>query len=118
MDMIGRNVYYLLRRLMRDYKVDSNWGIKEWQWLITQLNDYILHVPCDALENRDASKVQFTKIDMNKVLDFALPNSYQTKLIRINWNIYEKQFIETINKLQAVESESKVEAGKAKATQR
>ena len=27
-DMIRRNVYYLLRRLMRDYKVDANRGIK------------------------------------------------------------------------------------------
>ena len=29
MDMIGRNAYYFLRRLMRDYKVNSNQGIKE-----------------------------------------------------------------------------------------
>ena len=29
-DMIGCNAYYLLRRLIRDYKVDPNWGIKEW----------------------------------------------------------------------------------------
>ena len=28
---IGCNAYYLLRRLMRDYKVDANRGIKEWQ---------------------------------------------------------------------------------------
>ena len=82
--MIGRNVYYLLRRLMRDYKVDSNQGIKGWQWRITQLNGYILHVPYCALENHNASKVQFTKIDMRKILDFALPNSYHKKLFRID----------------------------------
>ena len=29
-DMVGANAYYLLRRLIRDYKVNPNRGIKEW----------------------------------------------------------------------------------------
>ena len=37
-DMIGCNVFYLLRRLIHDYKVDPHRGIKEWQWRMTQLN--------------------------------------------------------------------------------
>ena len=113
-DMIGRNAYYLLKCLMQDYKVNSNQRVKEWQCRINQLNGYILHVPCDALENRSASKVQFTEIDMREILDFALPNSYQTKLFGIDWNIYEKPFMETIDKLQAIKPEIKVEAAKAK----
>ena len=82
--MAGRNVYYLLRRLMRDYKVDLNRGIKEWQWRITQVYGYILHVPCDALEKRNAPKVQFTEIDMREILNYALPNSYLKKLCGID----------------------------------
>ena len=89
-DMTGRNAYQLLRRIMRHYKVDPNRRIKEWQTRINQLNGYMLHVSCDALENCGASKVKFTKIDMREILDFALPNNYQTKLFGINWNIYEK----------------------------
>ena len=112
-DMIGHNAYYLLRRLMRDYKVDLNWGIKEWQWRITQLNAYILQVPCDALENYNAFKVQFTIIDIRKILHFTLPNSYWTKLFEIDWNIYEEQFMKTINKHQAIKPEIKAEAAKA-----
>lgn len=30
-DMIGRNAHYLLRKLIRFYKIDPNRGIKEWQ---------------------------------------------------------------------------------------
>ena len=55
-DMIGRNAYQLLRRLIRHYKVDPNRRIKEWQNRVNQLNGYILHVPCDSLENRNESK--------------------------------------------------------------
>ena len=99
---------------MRDYKFNSNRGVKEWQCRINQLNGYILHVSCDALENCGASKVQFTEIDMREILDFALPNSYQKKLFGIDWNIYEEQFMKTIDKLQAIEPEFKAEAAKAK----
>ena len=44
-DMIENNTYYLLSRLMRDYKVDENCGVKEWQWHMTQLNNYIIYCP-------------------------------------------------------------------------
>ena len=56
-NMIRRNVYKLLQRLIRHYKVDPNQGIKKWQTCINQLNSYIFHVSCYALENCCASKV-------------------------------------------------------------
>ena len=87
-DMIGRNVYQLLQRLIRHYKVDPNQGIKGWQTRINQLNDYILHVPCDALENCNEPKVKYTEIDMRKILDFALPSNYSATLFNLDWNIY------------------------------
>ena len=43
-NMIGRNAYQLLRRLMQNYKVDSNQGVKEWQCCINQLSGYIVHM--------------------------------------------------------------------------
>ena len=113
-NIIGRNAYYFLRRLIHDYKVDSNHRIKEWQWRVTQLNSYILYVPSDSLENCGASKVQFTEIDMCKILDYALPNSYCKKLFGIDWIIYEQEFIQTINKLQAIKPEIKAKVAKAK----
>ena len=51
---------------------------------------------------------------MRKILDFALPNSYRKKLFRINQNIYEQEFIQTIDKLQSIEPEIKAKAAKAK----
>ena len=71
--MVGRNAYYLIRRLMRDYKVDAVRGIKEWQWHMNQLNDYIMLQLCNALENHGALKQAFTELDMRKILDMALP---------------------------------------------
>ena len=51
---------------------------------------------------------------MRKILGFALPNSYQKKLFGIDWNIYEENFMETVDKLQAIEPEIKAEVAKAK----
>ena len=82
--MIGSNAYQVLRWLIRHYKVDPNRRIKEWQTRINQLNDYILHVPCDALENCNESKVKYTEIDMRKILDFALPSTYSAKLFNLD----------------------------------
>ena len=71
--MIGCNTYYCLRPLMRNYKVNIVFGIKEWQWRINQLNDYIKFVQSKALDKRNALKEEFTKMDMRKILDMALP---------------------------------------------
>ena len=70
--MIGSNAYYLHRRLMCDYKVNANRGIREWQLRMTQLNNYIMYLPSEALQNRGAVKQGFTEIKMWKILDIAL----------------------------------------------
>ena len=62
-NMIGLNAYYLLRRLMCDYKVDTNSQVKEWQWPMTQLNNYIMYLPSETLENSGAVKQEFTEIE-------------------------------------------------------
>ena len=101
---------------MRDYKVDAVRGIKEWQWRMNQkqLDDYIMLLPCDTLENFGALKQRFTKLDMRKILNMALPNTYQKKLIGIDWNIHKMNYFKTINKLQHFEPKIKAEAAKAK----
>ena len=113
-DMIGRNAYYLLRRLMRNYKVDAVRGIQEWCWRMNQLNDYMLLVPCDALAKRDAPKEKYTEVEMREILDIALPEAYRKKLFGFNWNTYEEPFKETIDNLLRFEPEIKAEAAKAK----
>ena len=114
MDMIGRNAYQLLRKLIQFYKVDPNRGIKEWQNRINQLNGYVQHVPCDALENWNKPRVKFNETDLREILHFALPGTYSAKLLNINWNIYEKPFKETVDKLVTIEPEIKAERDKAK----
>ena len=81
---------------------------------MTQLNSYIMYLPSKALENRDALKKEFTKIEMREILDMALPNSYRKKLFGIDWNIYEQQFLKTINKLITVKPDIKAKTAKAK----
>ena len=73
-----------------------------------------MHVPSNALKNRGASKVQFTEINMREILDYALPNSYRKKLFGIDWNIYEQEFMQIMDKLQAIEPEIKAKAVKEK----
>ena len=99
---------------MRDYKVDTVRGIKVWQWRMNQLNDDIMLLPCNALENRGVLKQAFLELDMRKILNMALPNSYQKKLVGIDWNIHEANYFKTIDKLQHFEPEIKAEAAKAK----
>ena len=77
---------------------------------MNQLNDYIMLLPCDALENCGTLKQAFTKLDMSKILDMTLPNTYWKKLIGIDWNIHEMNYFKTINKLQHFEPEIKAEA--------
>ena len=55
---------------------------------MTQLNNYIMYLPSEALENRGAVKQEFTEIEMRQILDMVLPNSYHKKLFGIDWNIY------------------------------
>ena len=112
-DMIGRNAYYLLRRLMRNCKVDAVRGIQEWCWRMNQLDDYMLLVPCDALAKRDAPKEKYTEVEMREILDIALPEAYRKKLFGFNWNTYEEPFDETIDNLPRFEPEIKTEAAKA-----
>ena len=112
--MISRNAYYLLRRLIHDYKVDPHRGIKEWQWRINQLNSYIKFMPSKALEKRDGVKEEFTELDLREILDMAMPHSYRKKLTGNDWNIYEQPFMKTIGKLITFEPDIKAEATKAK----
>ena len=112
--MVGRNAYYLLRRLMHDYNVDPHRGIKEWQWRMNQLNSYIKFMPSNSLEKRDGVKEEFTKHNLREFLDIALPNSYHKKLTENDWNIYEETFMKTINKLITYELDIKTEIAKAK----
>ena len=51
---------------------------------------------------------------MREILDFVLPNSYSATLFVIDQKIYEKPFMETIDKLQAIKLETKAEVAKAK----
>ena len=81
---------------------------------MTQLNGYIIYLPCEALENQDALKEEFTKIKMREILDMALPNSYRKELFGIDWNIYEQPFLKTIDKLITVKPDIKAETAKAK----
>ena len=66
---------------------------------MTQLNNYIMYLPSEALENRTAVKQEFIEIKLRKILDMALPNSYRKKLFGIDWNIYEQTFLKTVDKL-------------------
>ena len=86
-NMIRRNAYYFLRRLMQDYKVNAIRGVKEWQWRMNQLNDYIMLVPSQALDNRNALKQEILALDTRKILDMALPTVYWNKLFGIGWDI-------------------------------
>ena len=81
---------------------------------MTQLNNYIMYVPSEALENRGAFKQEFTEVKMREIIDMALPNSYQKKLFGIDWNIYEQTFLKIVDKLQAVKPEIKAKTAKAK----
>ena len=114
-DMIGRNAYYLLRKLIRFYKIDPNRGIKEWQIRVNQLNGYSLDVPCDSLERRNMPREQFDEFELREVLDFAMSISYSQKLFNLDWNTYEHSFAETVDKLVTIEPEIKAETAKAKA---
>ena len=112
--MVVHNAYYLIRRLIRDYKVEVVRGIEEWLWHKNQLNDCIMLLSYDALENRGALKQALMELNMCEILDIASPNSYRKKLIGINWNIHEANYFKTINKLQHFKPEIKAEAAKAK----
>ena len=99
---------------MSDYKIDANRGIKEWQWHMTQLNNYIMYLPSEALENRSLFKQELTEIKIRKILDMALPNSYRKKLFGIDWNFYEQTFLKRFDKLQGAEPKIMAKTAKAK----
>ena len=65
---------------MLNYKVDAVRGVQEWCWRMTQLNNYMLLVPSDALAKRGATKEQYTEVEMRKILDIALLESCRKKL--------------------------------------
>ena len=81
---------------------------------MTQLNNYMLLFPSDALAKLSATKEQYTQVEMREILYIALPEAYRKKLFGVNWNTYEQTFLETINTLLRFEPEIKTEAAKAK----
>ena len=112
--MIGRNAYYLLRRLMHSYNIDPQRGIKEWQCRMYQLNGYTKYLPSDLLEKQNKVKEEFTKIAMRELLSMAASNSYHKKLEGNDWNIYEEPFMKSVDKLITYEPDIKEKAAKAK----
>ena len=63
-NIVGVNAYYLLRRLIWDYKVNPNQGSKEWSDRLKQLQTYIPYVPSKILDKRGAAKAKFTEIEL------------------------------------------------------
>ena len=75
---------------------------------------YVEHAPCDALENRDVECKKYEEYEMREILDYALPKTYSDKLFSVDWNIYEKSFKETVDKLVTIKPEIKAERAKEK----
>ena len=100
-DMVGANAYYLLRHLIQDYKVNINQGIKEKSDRIKQLQTYLPFVPSKSLDKRQASKEEFTKIEVQEILDNTLPKNYHKELTLKQWDIYKQPFRKTVDKLEA-----------------
>ena len=63
-NIVGANVYYLLRCFIRDYKVNPSREIKEWSDRIKELQTYIPFVSSKAWDKRRAAKQEFKAIEM------------------------------------------------------
>ena len=72
------------------------------------------HVPHAALVNRDVACEKYGEHDLREILDHALPRTYGAKLENINWDIYDKPYKKTIDKLVAFEPEIKAKRAKEK----
>lgn len=71
-DMVSKNAYYLLWRLIWDYKVNPNQGTKEWADRVKILQIYIPYVPSKVLNKIGADKQAFTEYQMWEILDSNL----------------------------------------------
>ena len=87
-NMVGAKAYYLLRRLIWDYKVNPGRGIKEWHDRFKVLQTYIPYVPRKALDKRGAVKQTFTEQEKRDLINNSLPRNYHYELISEQWNIY------------------------------
>ena len=55
-DMIGRNAYYCLKRLIRDYKISITRRDSEWKICMAALQSYIPYMPAKALAKKGEQK--------------------------------------------------------------
>ena len=70
------------------------------------MEDYQTYLPDMLWESREAlgkSLVKFNKMDMRELLENALTKVHESRLQRIDWEILDKDYKETVSKLKSME---------------
>ena len=66
------------------------------------------------MDKRRTAKQEFTEIEMEEILNNALPKNYHKELTSKQWDIYEHLFQKTVDRLKAAEPAIKQAAATAK----
>ena len=103
-DIIGKSSYTKLRKQIRTTKVDMKKGIKRWDERIQELQTYLPDCLWEAGEARGKELKPFEEFELREILEGNLTQAQQLKLYDVNWDIHEKNYGETISKLEGLEA--------------
>ena len=102
-DMAGRKSYIGLKRQIRNFNVDFNFGIKKWAARIDDLQAYLPHMLWEAGAKQNLSPTPFNEQDLREILEGCLNKYHLSKLTHIDWDLSEKAYRESISKLIGLE---------------
>ncbi len=105
-DRAGRASYNKLKRQMRNTRVETTLGcVRKWATRIDEWQAYLPEMLWDAGERRGLKAQKFNEMELRELLDGCLHNVHHQHLINIDWDVTERNYMETITKLETLESQ-------------
>ena len=104
-DMKGKKTYTRLRRVMSNFRINFNNGIRKWAQRMDDYQSYLPDMLWEAGEKRGETMRKFNETELRELLDGCLNMSYNTKLINLDWDVQEHPYRESLAKLESVEPE-------------
>jgi hypothetical protein len=101
-DRLGLSSYIQLKRVARQMRVTSL-GVRAYDTRLSDFQEYLPRCLWVAGEARGLEPTAFNEDDKRELIESALPPAYLTKLAEIGWDLQEKDYDESISKLESLE---------------
>ena len=108
-DCVGRDAFNYNRNEIAKFQVQLKKGIRYWHDRLAHLRQLLVLLPYKPGERRNESPQDYGPEELRQLLAGALHKAQAAQLLKLNWDVFEKDYEGTIEKLESIESELKAE---------